>query len=355
MKLIKSLALAATMALGANAAHAADYNWRIATFDKETGAYWQNFMVPFVKNVEMMTNGQVKLDPLPGGTLGNIFKIYEQVDDGLVEMAMMPPAFLGTKDPTNAMILGFPTGLGVDSFLNWIYYGGGEELLQAHRAERMKMHSFVVGAGPSEFFAHSHVPVNTVDDLKNAKYRTLGNWAAVIKTQFGASPTTVPGPEIYGMLEKRGIDMTEYSTPSENVKLGYQEVAEYIVYPGIHAGAWAFEVVTKSDKWAELPKDLQEKIELAGRLTTYDGLQKFIVADIEAMEKLKSGKNKFQQLSPEFQKTAEEASRKWAMEEAAKAKADGNPWPEKILASITEFQDKWRANSKYMVMDYRDK
>ncbi|MEQ9643501.1 MAG: TRAP transporter substrate-binding protein DctP [Alphaproteobacteria bacterium] len=355
MKMLKGLALAAAVATSASAAQAAEFNWRVANFDKETGAYWNNFILPFVGYVEQFTDGRVKLDPLPGGTLGNIFKIYEQVDDGLVEMAVMPPAFLGTKDPTNAMVLGFPSGLGVDSFITWLYYGGGEDLLRGHRADRMKMHSFVVGAGPSEFFAHSHIPVTKVEDLKNAKYRTLGNWAAIVKSAFGASPTTVPGPEIYGMLEKRGIDMTEYSTPSENMKLGYQEVAEYIIYPGIHAGAWAFEGVVKLDKWAELPEDLQKKIELAGRLATYEGLQRFIAADLDAMDKLSKGKNKFIQLSPEFQQASQDAARAWAKDVAAKAAADGNPWPEKIIASITSFQDKYRANSKYMVVDHRDK
>jgi TRAP-type mannitol/chloroaromatic compound transport system substrate-binding protein len=351
---MRGLALAAGLAISAASAQAAEFNWRIATFDKETGAYWNNFLIPFIENVKLMTGGRVQFDPLPGGTLGNIFKIYEQVDDGLVEWALMPPAFLGTKDPTNAMVLGFPSGLGVDSFVSWLYYGGGEELLKGHRADRMKMYSMVVGAGPSEFLAHSHIPITTVEDMKNVKYRTLGNWAAIVKTAFGTSPTTVPGPEIYGMLEKRGIDMTEYSTPSENLKLGYHEVAEYIIYPGIHAGAWAFEAVTKLETWEKVPEDIRVQMQAAARLTTHESLLRFINDDMKAMETYGKGKNKFIRLSPEFIKASEDASRKWAEEAAAAAKAEGNAWPEQILQSIVSFQENWRKNSKYMVMDHRD-
>ena len=64
----------------------------------------------------------------------------------------------------------------------------------------------MLGSGPSEWFAHSHVPVATTEDLKGAKYRTLGNWAAVVESGFGAAPTTVPGTGVYSMLEKKGIE-----------------------------------------------------------------------------------------------------------------------------------------------------
>ncbi|MDJ0947710.1 MAG: hypothetical protein QNJ94_02185 [Alphaproteobacteria bacterium] len=353
MRPYKALLLAFALMISAGTVQAETIKWRIATFDRETGAYWNNFMVPYVELVKELTDGRMVLEPLPGGALGNIFKIYEQVDDGLVEMAMMPAAFLGTKDPFNAIAMTMPTGLGVDSIVAWLYFGGGEELVKGHRAERMGMHAMILGAGPSEFFAHSHVPVTKVEDLENLKYRTLGNWAAIVKDKFAASPTTVPGPEIYGLLEKKGLDLTEYSTPGENFKLGLHEVAEYIIYPGIHAGAFAFEAVAKLEKWKELPPDIQQKMAIAARLVTYDGMNRFIMGDLAAMEKLAKGKNKFIKLSPEFQAKAQVAARDWARAASEKAAKDGNPWSLKAFESITAFQDNWRRNSKYMAVDYR--
>jgi TRAP-type mannitol/chloroaromatic compound transport system substrate-binding protein len=358
MKFARALTLALAVAAGAastasSPAKAQEFTWKIATFDSETGSYWNNFLAPYVEYVDIMTEGRVKLEPLPGGTLGSIFKIYEQVDDGLVEMAMMPPAFLGTKDPMNAIILGYPTGLGVDSLVSWLYYGGGEEILQAHRADKMGMHSMVLGAGPSEIFAHSHFPITTIEDLKGKKYRTLGNWAAIVQEKFGGTPTTVPGPEIYGLLEKKGLDMTEYSTPSENLKLGYQEVAPYIIYPGIHAPAFAFEAVAKLETWNELPDDLKEKMTMAARLATYEGMNRFIIKDLDAMASIQAGENTLQELSDAFQEKATVGAREWAIEKSEAAAADGNPYPLQAINSIIAFQDKWRANSKYMVVDHR--
>ena len=172
---------------------AADYEWRMATIDRETGIYWTTIAAKYADLVSQLTNGRMKITPLPAGTVGNIFKLHEAVDDGLVEMANWPPIFLGTADPTNAMIASFPTGLGTDSFHGWLYQGGGQELWVKHRQETMGMHAIIVGSGPSEWFAHSHVAVRTTADLKGLKYRTLGNWAAVVKDKFGAAPTTGAG------------------------------------------------------------------------------------------------------------------------------------------------------------------
>lgn len=354
-KLVVAAVAAAVLAsLGAVQVQAQEFKWRMATIDRETGAYWNYLSKPFADLVGELTGGRMVIEPLPAGSVGNIFKLYDAVSDGLVELANVPPIFLGTKDPTNAMIASFPTGLGTDSFLAWIYTGGGQELWVQHRAETMNMHAIVAGSGPSELFAHSHVPIRTVADLKNKKYRTLGNWAAVVRTKFGAKPTTVPGSEIYGMLEKKGIDMAEYSMPSENYARGYHEIAKYIIYPGIHAGAWAFETVMTLDNWNKLPKDIQLAMEIAGKVVTMESMMQLINKDMDAMVKLQGGSNEWIELSDEFKKAAQEGAREWASEAAAKAKAEGNMWPEKVAKSIFDFQDRWRANSKYLVVDHRN-
>lgn len=353
--LIVGVATLGIAAVGAVDARAQQYKWRMATIDTETGVYFTNLAKPFADWVKQLTNGRMVIDPLPAGTVGNIFKLHEAVEDGLVEMANWPPSFLGTADPTNAMIAGFPTGLGVDSFLAWMYAGGGRELWVQHRRETMKMHALVLGSGPSEWFAHSHVPIRTVEDLKGVKFRTLGNWAAVIKDKFGAAPTTVPGAEIYGMLEKRAIDAAEYSMPAENWAKGYHEIAKYVIYPGIHAPAWAFEGLIKLDTWEKLPPDIQVAMEAAARIVTHESMLNIINADLDAVAKLTgAGKNEIIRLSDEFQAEARRAARAWATEAAAKAKAAGNPWPERVANSIFAFQDRWIANSRYLVVDHRN-
>lgn len=334
---------------------AQEHSFRMATIDVETGTYFNTIAVPFAELVSQMTNGEVVIQPLPAGTVGSVFKLHEAMEDGLVDMVNWPASFLGTADPTNAMIGSFPTGLGVDSLLAWIYFGGGEQLLIDHRAATMGVQTMVLGAGPSEWFAHSHVPIETVEDLSGMKYRTLGNWAAIVADQFGASSTTTPGSEVYSMLEKKGLDLAEYSMPSENWNQGLHETAEYIIYPGIHAPAWSFELMVDQDKWDALSDAHKQAIRIAARLVTYDSMNKIILADLEAVVKVnqraEEGKNKVLELSDEFKAKSRVAARAWATKASADATAAGNEWPQKVFDSIVAFQDKWQASAYYMVID----
>ena len=351
--LIRSAALGAVVALFALPAAAQTITLRAATIAPKTSVYNTAIAIPFAAYVDKLTDGKVKIDVQEGGVLAPIFKIFEAVEDGRADMAIGPASFLGGKDPTNLMIGSFPTGLGVDSIIPWMYNGGGEKLLQEHRRATMKMHTMTLGAGPSEVFAHSHKPIRTVEDLKGMKFRTLGNWAAILKDGFGAAPVVVPGSELYSMLEKKAIDATEYSMPSENKALGFQEVAKYVIMPGIHAGSWTFEAAMMGDKWDKIPKDLQDKIHLAAKLVTFESLNSIIMQDFAALDTLLGGKNEVIILDETFKRKAKEAARKWAADAAAKAKTEGNPWPERVAKSIFDFQDRWAKYSPYLVVDHQ--
>ncbi|KPQ14540.1 MAG: TRAP-type mannitol/chloroaromatic compound transport system, periplasmic component [Rhodobacteraceae bacterium HLUCCA09] len=351
---LAALALAAGLAAPAAAQ---EYSFRMATIDVETGNYFNFIAVPFAELVSELTGGDVEIQPLPAGTVGSVFRLHEALDDGLVDMVNWPAAFLGNEDPFNSMINTFPTGLGSDSILAWLYYGGGEELLTAHRAETMGVHSIILGSGPAEWFAHSHVPIETVEDLEGKRYRTLGNWAAIVSDKFGAAAATTPGSEVYSMLERQGLDLAEYSLPGENFNQGLHETAEYIIYPGIHAPGWSFELMVGMDQWEELPDAYKTAIETAARLVSYDSMQRTMLADMDAVRKIneraEAGQNTLLELDQEFRDAAEAAAREWAVETAAAAAEAGNEWPQRVVDSLFPFQDAWRASSYYMVTDTR--
>jgi TRAP-type mannitol/chloroaromatic compound transport system substrate-binding protein/TRAP-type mannitol/chloroaromatic compound transport system permease small subunit len=330
-----------------------EFTFRVATIDSRTSVYNTALGIPFAERVAQLTDGRVKIEIIEGGVLAPVLQIFQAVQDGRADGALGPASFLGGKDPTNLIIGSFPTGLGVDSLLPWFYAGGGEKLLTEHRRETMGLHSIVVGAGPTEIMAHSHKAIRTVEDLRGMKFRALGNWAAILRDEFGAAPTVVPGAEIYSMLEKRAIDAAEFSMPAENRARGYQDVAKFIILPGIHAPAWTFEFATKKEKWDALPEELKVKVQAAAKLVTYECMTQIIMDDFGAMAEIGKGKNEIIVLDKTFQDKARVASRKWATEAAAKAKAEGNPWPERVIQSLFPFQDRWQANSRYLLTDTR--
>ena len=162
----------------------------------------------------------------------------------------------------------------------------------------MNLHAVVSGIGPSEIFAHSHKPIRTAEDLKGLKFRTTGAWAAILKDYFGASPTVLPASEIFTALERRVIDGTEYVTPSINFATGLHNVASYVVLPGVHQPTYVYDALWKKEVWDALRPDLKDKLIAAGRLTMIQAHLKISAADMDAIEKMRAGKNEFVTLDP---------------------------------------------------------
>ena len=346
--MISGMALASALA---TAATAQEHRFSMAIIAGENSVYYQDLAKPFADLVAQLTDGRVQIDILTAGTVGSVLRLHEAVQDGLVDMAQTTPIFRGVADPVDAIVASFPTGLGVDSYLPWLYQAGGEELWREHRRERMGLEALVTGLGPTELFAHSNTPVRNAEDLQGLRFRALGNWGAILSEFYGVTPTVVAGSEIYGMLERGGLDLAEFSTPNENFKVGLQEVARYIVYPGIHAPAWAFETVMLPETWASLPPDIQTQMEMAAELVTYRSLGRMIVDDLNAMAAFAQSGNELVRLDDAFMEDARVKSREWARREAAKASSGDYDLPLRLVESVFTFQDHWRAHSHYLVTD----
>ena len=68
----------------------------------------------------------------------------------------------------------------------------------------------------------------------------------------------VPGGEIYTLLQRKGVDAIEWSTPGANLSEGFHEVAPYIIMPGVHQPSFVWEVVVKEETWQALPDALKK-------------------------------------------------------------------------------------------------
>ncbi|MCP5365981.1 MAG: hypothetical protein H6906_00555 [Hyphomicrobiales bacterium] len=321
----------------------------MSTFSKETSIYYSCMAKPFADTVGRMTGGRVEIKVFPGGVLHHPFKGYQAVQDGLVEMTHAHPIFIGSQDPTNRFFSSGPVSVGADAITYYIYNSGFLDIWTAYRNQMSGLQPLILGITPTELFGHGHVRVQTGADLKGVRYRILGEWGKVAKEKYGASPVVVSSSELFGMLEKKAIDLMEYSTPSENVKTGYNEVAKYIMYPGLHAPAGRFELVMKKEKWDSFPEDIQFAMKASAKLTTFECLTKLVHDDLDAMEKLEKGGNELVKLDPAFMKEAEEAVYERLDAIATTAEKAGNPWPRRVLDNERKFKAHWKAHSKYLL------
>jgi TRAP-type mannitol/chloroaromatic compound transport system substrate-binding protein len=63
------------------------------------------------------------------------------------------------------------------------------------------------------------------------------------------------------------IDAGEFSDPSADMKMGFQDVAKYYYNPGVHQPTGFMEVAINKKKWDELPADLKAIVENAAMAT----------------------------------------------------------------------------------------
>ena len=349
---IGTAVLAAAAVPLTSAGHAAaqqKLRWRTTTVVGETSMFYQ-MAAPFVKRVTEMTNGAVEVQTFPAGVIAPALDGYKAVEDGLADAGHLTPLYVVNRDPVNAFYGGHPGGMPPEMLMHWLYNGGGQALLAEHRRATMKMHSMVVGIGPAEIW-HAHKPIRTVEDLKGVKFRASGAWAAILNEKFGAAATTVAGSEVYNMLERRGVDAVEWSGPAENIKMGLQNIAPYIMVPGPHTNAFSFEFMLPVATWDALPAETKVQIEAAAKLATLEALLDWTMQDVKAMETMRNSKAEIIAVDPSLVTAIREAGREWANERAAERASKGDNWMKRVSESYYGFYDNWLKNASYRTLD----
>lgn len=349
MKVLGQIAVVACL-LGSStlASVAQEYNWRMATIaPSETSVFFRLFALPLAENIEELTNGRIQVTPYPAGVLAPAFEVYDAVRDGRADVGNSFPGYLVNSNPANSLFSSHPGGMGVDSFLTWLYGADGQQLWRDFRREEMGLYSAVAGAAPGDVHMHSQKPVRTVEDLQGLRMRITGA-ASEILTMLGGAPVTVPGGEVYTMLERGAIDATEWSGPAENMLMGLHEIAPYVVIPGIHQPSVAFEFVMDGAAFDKLPDDLKILVEAACKLTTLEAYQAWAREDMIAMTKLKDSNVEIIQLDKAYLDAWREAGRQWTEE-----KGGDNAWVQRISKSYYTFLNEWEASMDYLHINAR--
>ena len=317
----------------------AQTNWRLTTFASDTSAYYNEMTLPFIERVEQLTGGDLTIEPFAEGIIAPAFEAYAAVRDGLADAGHLTPLYVVNEHPANDIFAGHPGGMDPVMMLGWFYEGGGQELLQELRAKE-GMFSLVVTIGPAEIW-HSHVPINTAEDLRGLRFRASGAWAEVLDQYFGAAATTVPGGEVYTLLERRGIDVAEWSTPAENAKIGLQNAAPYIITPGAHSNSWPFEMMVSLEAWEALPETTRAQVEAAAKLSTMESLLNWVSDDIAAMEDFRAGSAEVMRLPDEVVQAIGDAGRQWAEAKAEEYEGQGDDYMRRVVDSYYAYRDGW--------------
>lgn len=213
------------------------------------------------KYVNEMTEGGLTLQVFPAGELVPGLEAADAVAAGTVEACHTAPYYFWGKDPTYALGCATPFGMNVRQMNAWLYFGGGQDMLNEFYATQGLI-GFATGNTGVQMGGWYRKEITSLADMQGLKMR-IGGFAGKVIEKLGVVPQQIPGGEIYQALEKGTIDAAEWVGPYDDEKLGFYKVAPVYHYPGWWEGGPTLATMFNLAKWNELPPHYQAVVKTA--------------------------------------------------------------------------------------------
>ncbi|MBM3582023.1 MAG: TRAP transporter substrate-binding protein [Alphaproteobacteria bacterium] len=213
----------------------------------------------YVKRVNEMGGGRLKIDYLVGGSVVHPFQVFDGVHGGQIDAAHTVTVYWYGKHKAASLFGTGPVfGFNANEGLGWIHNGGGKELFDELQTQIMKVNikSFFAMPMPTQPLGWFKKPVKSMADMKGLKYRTVG-LAADLMQAMGLAVAQLPGGEIVPAMEKGVIDAFEFNNPTSDRRFGAQDVAKNYMMGSHHQATEYFELMFNRTKYNALPKEHQ--------------------------------------------------------------------------------------------------
>lgn len=273
----KFLKAAAATAAGATAMVAAPNVSRAATTVLKVQGAWgggifKEFALDYVKRVNEMSGGSLKVDYLDVGAVVKTAEMQTAVHKGVLDGAHFVTAYWYSKNPAASLFGTGPCwGWSANQLLGWIYYGGGQELYDElmHKTLKLDLVGFFNSPMPAQPLGWFKSEIKTADDMKGLKYRTVG-LAANVMQEMGLSVVQLPGGEIQPAMERGLIDAAEFNNPTSDKDFGMQDVSKHYHLASFHQSQETFEVIYNKSKFDKLAKEHQAILKYASESASSD-------------------------------------------------------------------------------------
>jgi len=277
-KLACSLLAAGSLSLSVQAA---EYDLKISHSAQPNEPY-QKGLEYFVKRVGELTDGRVSATIYPNNQLGSEKAVTEGLLLGSVDIAVAANGVVGGFEPAMGIFdlpYLFPDR---QHFYTALDGPVGNELKSKVSNSGLHILAYY-DAGIRHLLTKK--PVNSIDDLKGMKIRTIQVPAHIAAWKaFGANPTPLAYDELYGALEAGVVDGAEAANSN------YYSQKFYEVAPNYAQVAWTSlvaELMISVQRLASFPKDIQKAIVQAAAESADVERKAYADGDAELLGKLK--------------------------------------------------------------------
>ena len=209
-------------------------------------------MERWAKEVEKRTNGKLKINTFPGGTLLNAKNMYEGVISGVADIGNFAMSYQPGR---------FPVSEAVDLYHGFTSSTVASQVLfdlvkkyQPKELEKVKIITLFT-CPPTNFMTVK--PVKSLKDLKGMEMRVAGTSSEVLK-RLGGVPVAMPQSETPEAIQKGVVKgMVSSLEILQDFKFAaYTPYATIINLPVV-----SFAVVMNKAKWDSLPTDVKKVID----------------------------------------------------------------------------------------------
>jgi TRAP-type C4-dicarboxylate transport system substrate-binding protein len=209
-------------------------------------------MERWVKEIEKRTNGQVKINTFPGGTLLPAKNIFDGVIAGSADIGNFAMSYQPGRFPVSEAV-DLPLGLPSARVASLVLY----DLIEKYKPKEFeKVKILTLFTCPPMNFMTSK-PVRTLNDLKGMELAVSGTGAEVVKN-LGGIPIAMPQSERPEAIQK-GIVKGVVSSLEVLKDMNYAAYCPFATDTNLFVVSFA--VVMNKDKWNALPADVKKAMD----------------------------------------------------------------------------------------------
>jgi TRAP-type mannitol/chloroaromatic compound transport system substrate-binding protein len=255
-----------------------------------TSDVFQEMAAQYVKQVDEMSGGRLKIELLPAGAVVAAFAVQDACHDGTIDAAHTVPVYWYGKNKAASLFGTGPVfGGDANQMLAWIYEGGGQALYDELTQQVLGLNivGFLGTGMPAQPLGWFKSEITDAAQLQGLKYRTVG-LAADLFQAMGAAVTPLPGGEIVPAMERGVIDGFEFNNPTSDMRFGAQDVAKNYMLASYHQASESFEYIFNKDTFDDLDPDLQAILKYAvgsAHLSNYSLAMRQYSSDLQKLAK----------------------------------------------------------------------
>ncbi|WP_175483170.1 TRAP transporter substrate-binding protein [Salinihabitans flavidus] len=262
----------------------AQHNWKLVTSVPRGLPGPGVSALRWAERITQMSGGEIRVQVFGAGELVAPFGTQEAVESGTAEAYHGSGSWFSGRDIAHSFFTAAPFGLTFDEMHAWMYYGGGQELLNEFTNDR-NLQIFIGGGSGVQTAGWFKNEVKSLDDLKGVNFRAAGLYGEVLR-KVGVNPVSIPPGEIFAALQSGTLDGAEWVGPANDLAFGFENVAGYMYAPSPVEIYGGIEFGINLDAWQALTDAQRTMVEAVSEAEANRSSADTFHANLQAYEKL---------------------------------------------------------------------